>query len=163
MPAEPMGLVLSCPAFCAETQIPRRHTADGLDLSPALAWSGAPAGTRSFAVVVEDPDAPGGTRPWVHWVLYDVPGARQGLPEGIVRARNLEDGAKQGTNDFGRIGYGGPAPPAGRTHRYFIRLYALDAALRLGPGARAADLKATLSAHLLDRAERFGRYGRPAG
>src|SRR5438046_3792505 len=129
-------------AFKAGETIPRKHTRDGQDLSPALAWTAPPPGTKSFALVCDDPDAPAGT--WVHWVLYGVPASATSLPEGVRPAPTLDDGSRQGTNDFRRTGYGGPCPPRGAPHRYSFRLYALDAVPGLAPGAtKAARLQAS--------------------
>jgi Raf kinase inhibitor-like YbhB/YbcL family protein len=129
-------------------------------VSPALAWSGAPAGTVAFALVADDPDAPGGT--WVHWVLFNVPGGAVALPEGVSGTGVLPalGGALQGRNDFRRIGYGGPCPPPGRAHRYFFRLYALDAALRLEAGADRPALDAAMRGHVLAETTLLGTYGR---
>ena len=145
-------------AFAPGADIPRRFTCDGADTSPALRWRAAPQRTESFALVMDDPDAPRGT--WVHWVLYDVPRLETGLPEGVPTVRELETGARQGTNDFGRIGYGGPCPPPGSSHRYFFRLYALSATLDLRPGASRADLDRAMRGLILAEAELIGRYRR---
>src|SRR5262245_28348362 len=115
---------LTSPAFTDGNPIPRQHTGDGADSSPALAWDDVPAGTGAFALVCDDPDAPRGT--WVHWVLYNLPADARDLPQGVPATPTLPSGARQGKNDFGRIGYGGPAPPRGKAHRYFFRLVALD-------------------------------------
>ena len=138
--------------------IPKTCTCDGGDRSPALAWSEIPVDTRSFALVCDDPDAPRGT--WVHWVLYDVPASASGLPEGVRGAPTLDDGSRQGTNDFRRVGYGGPCPPRGATHRYFFRLYALDTVLGLAPGATKATLVKAIEGHTLGQTELMGRYAR---
>ena len=126
---------LTSDAFDDGGTIPRRHTCDGEDVSPALSWEGAPDGTASFALVVHDPDAPRGD--WVHWVIYDIPGHLTGLPEKAGPAERLDHlgEAVQGTNDFGRIGWGGPCPPPGKPHRYVFTLTALDAPLGLEPAA----------------------------
>jgi Raf kinase inhibitor-like YbhB/YbcL family protein len=153
-----MAFKLESAGFKPGDSIPKKHTCDGDDVSPPLAWSDAPAGTKSFALVCDDPDAPAGT--WVHWVLYDVPAGTQRLAEGIRPAPSLDDGSRQGTNDFRKIGYGGPCPPRGGPHRYFFRLYALDTVLGLAPGAtKAAVLKAS-EGHTLGQAELMGRYAR---
>src|SRR5881409_1292852 len=112
-----MAFELESSAFKAGETIPRKHTCDGQDLSPPLAWTEPPAGTKSLALVCDDPDAPTGT--WVHWVLWDVPPTARGLPEGVPPSAKLEDGTRQGTNDFKKSGYGGPCPPRGAPHRYF--------------------------------------------
>lgn len=158
-----MTLSLSSSAFVHGGEIPRRFTCEGEDVSPPLAWSGAPAETRSLALVVEDPDAPDPKAPrttWVHWVLYDLPPTSQGLAEALVGTA-LPPGARQGRNDWKREGYGGPCPPIGR-HRYFFRLYALDTALGdLGSPTRAQLLEA-LEGHVLARAELMGTYEKKA-
>jgi Raf kinase inhibitor-like YbhB/YbcL family protein len=137
--------------------IPVRFTCDGEDRSPELAWSGAPVGTETFALVVDDPDAPGGD--WVHWVLFDLPAESTGLPEGVPASEHPEPGGVHGKNSWGRLGYGGPCPPSG-THRYFFRLYALDRRLALRAGATKAEVLAAAEGHVLDRAELMGRYSR---
>ena len=155
-----MTLILTSGAFSAGGAIPARHTCDGADRSPPLAWTGAPAGTVTFALDVDDPDAPGGT--WVHWVLFDIPGDRAGLPEGVATTERLEwlGGALQGRNDFRRIGYGGPCPPRGPAHHYHFRLYALDAALPLKPGATRQEVDRAMQGHVLAEATLIGTYAR---
>ena len=146
-------------AFTEGAEIPERHTCEGEDVSPPLQWSGAPAGTRSLALVVDDPDAPDPAAPrtiWVHWVLYDIPPSAPGLPEGVARAA-LPAGTREGLNDWKRTGWGGPCPPIGR-HRYFFRLYALDAPLGdLGTPTRAK-LDRALHGHVLAQAAAMGTY-----
>jgi Raf kinase inhibitor-like YbhB/YbcL family protein len=154
----PMSLELSTTAFSNGGNIPKKYTCDGPDLSPALTWNGAPAGTQTFALIADDPDAPVGT--WVHWVLYNAPGGAQGLTEGIKKDDQLSDGTLQGRNDFRKIGYGGPCPPPGKPHRYFFKLYALDAKLNLKPGATKAEVESAMKGHILAQAEWLGRYGR---
>ncbi|MGH9434001.1 MAG: YbhB/YbcL family Raf kinase inhibitor-like protein, partial [Terriglobia bacterium] len=122
-------LSLQTAAFAPGGFIPARFTCKGDDVSPALAWSGSPANTRAFALIVEDPDAPAGT--WTHWLVYDLPSSARALPEGVPKTGEISGGGRQGTNDFGKIGYGGPCPPPGKPHRYFFRLYALNARLQL--------------------------------
>jgi len=145
-------------AFEHGSRIPARHTCDAEDLSPALSWGEPPAGTRSFALIMDDPDAPMGT--WVHWVLYNIPGERRELEEGVPSEDKLDDGSLQGRNDFGRIGYGGPCPPRGPAHRYFFKLYALDAKLPLQAGATKQELEKAMEGHVLAKGELMGRYGR---
>jgi Raf kinase inhibitor-like YbhB/YbcL family protein len=154
----PATMKLSSTAFEPGSAVPRQFTCDGADVSPALAWSNAPAGAQSFALIADDPDAPMGT--WVHWVLYDLPAAAHDLSEGVARNEQLPSGARQGRNDFGRIGYGGPCPPRGSAHRYFFKLYALDAKLNLKPGASKSDVERAMQGHILARAELLGRYSR---
>lgn len=145
-------------AFDAGSAIPSRFTCDGKNVSPALSWSDLPEGTRSLALIVDDPDAPKGT--WVHWVLYGLSAERDGLPEGVPGRPEVLDGALQGLNDFGDPGYGGPCPPPGGAHRYFFRLYALDARPDLSAGATKAQLERAIEGHVLGRAELMGRYAR---
>jgi hypothetical protein len=153
-----MVFTLKCAAFSHGGEIPWKHTCDGPDLSPALTWENPPTGTESFSLIVEDPDAPAGT--WVHWVIYNLPGSLRGLPEGISKAQELADGSRQGRNDFGRLGYGGPCPPPGPAHRYFFRIIALDAKLSLRAGAAKSDLESAMKGHFLAHAELMGRYRR---
>lgn len=149
---------LTSAAFSHGDVIPRHHTCDGDDRSPALRWQGAPAGTKAFALVCEDPDAPVGI--WTHWVLFDVPGASQELAEGVAATPSLADGARQGKNDFGRLGYGGPCPPRGSNHRYFFKLFALSAPLDLEPGSSRKAVLEAVKGKTLAETELMGRYGR---
>jgi hypothetical protein len=151
-----VSLQLTSPAFAAQGDIPKRFTCDGDDVPPPLAWTGAPAGTRSFALVVDDPDAPMGT--WVHWVLYDLPDSVTALPEAVT-AQTLPPGTREGRNSWNRTGYGGPCPPSGR-HRYFHKLYALDIVLPdLDRPTRGA-LEKAMAGHVLAQAELVGTYQR---
>ncbi len=154
-----MTFTLTSPAFQPAGEIPAVHTCEGKDTSPQLAWSGVPQGTKSLALIVDDPDAPDPKAPrmtWVHWVLYDVPPAATGLPAGVA-SRDLPAGTREGRNDSKRTGYGGPCPPIGR-HRYFFKLYALDALLPdLGSPTKAA-LEKAMEGHVLDKAELMGTY-----
>lgn len=149
---------LTSPAFEEGGAIPVRHTCDGEDLSPALAWRGVPEGTASLALVVDDPDAPAGT--WVHWVVYGIPAGAEGLPEGVAPAETGPAGSRQGRNDFQRLGYGGPCPPPNGAHRYRFRLYALDADIDLSPGATKAQLLAAIEGRVLAEARLTGTYRR---
>jgi Raf kinase inhibitor-like YbhB/YbcL family protein len=154
-----MSLTLTSPAFQHQGEIPSRHTCEGEDVSPALAWSGAPQGTRSLALIVDDPDAPDPKAPkmtWVHWVLYDLPPSSAGLPEG-VDPRALPAGTREGTNDWKRTGWGGPCPPMGR-HRYFFKLYALDAELADLRQPTKARLEEAMKGHVLAQTELVGTY-----
>src|SRR5262245_19949204 len=151
---------LSSTAFEDGRPIPTKYTGDGPDVSPPLAWTDPPAGTRSFALVCDDPDAPRGT--WTHWVAFNLPASARSLGEGTPRDATLPDGTVQGKNDFGKLGYGGPAPPPGKPHRYFFKLYALDASLGLGPGATREQLLGALKGHTLAEAQLMGTYGREA-
>lgn len=145
-------------AFGNGEMIPVKYTCDGADFSPSLEWTAGPAGTKSFALICDDPDAPMGT--WVHWVIYDIPAAATMLAEGITREKDLPGGGTQGINDFRRTGYGGPCPPGGRTHRYFFKLYALDAALGLKPGITKDQLLKAMKGHVLAEAQLMGTYKR---
>ena len=154
-----MALVLISSSFDAGGEIPARHTCEGDDSSPALEWSGAPDGTKSFALIVDDPDAPDPRAPqrtWVHWVLYNLPADARQLLEGIGSA-DLPTGTREGLNDWNRTGYGGPCPPIGR-HRYFHKLYALDAELPdLGVPTKA-QLESAMQRHVLAQADLIGTY-----
>lgn len=149
---------LTTPAFASEARIPAQFTEDGQDLSPALSWSGAPVGTQAFALVLDDPDAPAGT--WVHWVLYDLPAPTQALAQGLPRTATLPEGGKQGRNSWGRLGYNGPAPPPGKAHRYFFRLYALSAPTGLPTGASRAELDRAMKGRILAENTWMGTYQR---
>lgn len=153
-----MAFTVTSPAFASGAAIPKPYTCQGTDTSPALAWSGHPAQTISFALIVDDPDAPVGT--WVHWVIWNIPPTAQQLPENVSRHDRLDSGAVQGRNDFRKIGYNGPCPPPGKTHRYFFRLYALDAKLNLAPAATRQELDAAMKGHILARAEYMGTFRR---
>jgi hypothetical protein len=149
-----MAFTLSSPAFAAGGDIPRRFTCDGENVAPHLVWTGAPKGARSFALIVDDPDAPSGT--FTHWIVFDIPGDRTDLPAGT---RSDAVGVS-GRNSRGQVGYMGPCPPSG-THRYFFRLSALDVeTLRLTAGAARQQVEQAMSAHSLGVAELMGRYAR---
>ncbi len=149
---------LKSSAFAEGVEIPRKYTCDADDVSPPLRWENAPAGTRAFALIVDDPDAPAGT--WVHWVMYDLPAQTKELAEGVAKTETLEDGAKQGMNDFRRVGYYGPCPPPGSPHRYFFKLYASDAPTNLKPRATKQQLLDAIKGHVVGEAQLMGRYGR---
>jgi len=149
---------LKTTSFTAGGFIPKRFTCEAADVSPALAWTDPPLGTQSFAIIEDDPDAPSGT--FVHWVVYDLPAAYRKLQEGLSGNDPMPGGGRQGTNDFSRTGYSGPCPPPGRPHRYFIRLYAVDAILNLRPAATRKELDAAMQGHILARAELMGRFQR---
>lgn len=153
-----MTFALSSSAFGSGTEIPQQYTCKGADGSPALDWSGIPAKTASFALIMDDPDAPGGT--WVHWVLWNVPATTHSLPQDVPQQDQLSDGSRQGRNSFKKIGYNGPCPPGGQTHRYFFRLYALDSRLDLAAGASREQLDAALKGHVLGKAEYMGTFHR---
>jgi len=149
-------LQLTSPAFQAGGNIPTRFTCQGSDISPALAWQGAPSGRRIFALMVHDPDAPR-TGGFTHWVVYDIPATTSHIAENATPKADLPGGGTQGQNDSGKIGYAGPCPPSG-THRYFFRLYALDAELKLDSGATQEALEKAMQGHILDQAEIIGKY-----
>jgi Raf kinase inhibitor-like YbhB/YbcL family protein len=144
-------------AFNQMQPIPAAHTCDGADISPPLAWSDIPAKAKSLALICDDPDAPHGT--WVHWVAYDLPPTCKGLPEGVEKSDTLTIGGKQGRNDFLEIGYNGPCPPGG-THRYFFKVYALDAVLGLPPGKTKKEIEKAMKGHILGEGELVGTYKR---
>lgn len=155
-----MALALTSSVFSHNHSIPAAYTCDGDDKSPPLQWTGAPDGTRSFALIVDDPDAPDPKAPkrvWVHWVLYNLPADTCQLAEAI---RHLPEGTHEGKNDWGRTGYGGPCPPIGR-HRYFFKLYALDKTLSDLGRPTKADLEKAMHGHVLDKCEIIGTYERP--
>ncbi len=158
--AEAMAFTVSSDAFTDGSSIPARYSCDGSDISPPLRWSDAPSGTRSFVLIVEDPDAPVGT--FIHWVVYDIPAIKDGLQEALPPRAELEDGTKQGRNDFGRIGYGGPCPPRGHgIHRYFFVLKAIDIpSTGLPPGASKEDVERAIEGHILGEAHIMGTYER---
>jgi Raf kinase inhibitor-like YbhB/YbcL family protein len=154
-----MALSLSSPVFKHNGPIPKLYTCQGKDLSPALNWSGLPNGTKSVALVVDDPDAPDPAAPkrvWVHWVLYNLPPDATGLREG-VNTTGLPPGTRQGRNDWDRTGYGGPCPPIGR-HRYFHKLYALDVVLPDLKQPTKSALMDAMEGHILGKAELIGTY-----
>ncbi len=153
-----MNLELTSTAFAQGEPIPREYTADGRNVPPPLQWTEGPAGTRSFALVCEDPDAPSGT--FTHWVLGNVPAEVHELTEEASRETVLPNGATQGRNDFGKVGYGGPSPPPGKLHRYFFKLYALDRPLDLQPGAAKDQVLAAMKGHVLGEAQLVGTYAR---
>ncbi len=153
-----MMLKLESASFPNGEAIPVKHTCDGEDLSPPLSWSAAPEGTKGFALICDDPDAPIMT--WVHWIVYSLPAERRSLPEDVKRVRQLSDGTRQGMNSWKRIGYGGPCPPRNSTHRYFFRLYALGREMDLGPGAAKKELLRAMEGAVLAQAELMGTYRR---
>jgi Raf kinase inhibitor-like YbhB/YbcL family protein len=150
-------MVLKSPAFAEGGMIPGKYTCDGADVSPHLSWTAVPVEARTLALICDDPDAPGGT--WVHWVLFNLPASVRELPEQVPADREPDVGGRHGVTDFRRVGYGGPCPPAG-VHRYFFRLYALDAAISLPAGATGAQVEARMKGHVLAEAQLMGRYGR---
>ena len=152
-----MPLTIESPAFPEGGSIPRLYTCDGRDVSPPLSWTGIPAGVKSLALVCDDPDAPAGV--WVHWVIFNLPPSATGLPEAVPPRKEVDGGGVQGTNDFRKIGYGGPCPPSG-THRYVFTLYALDAEVPLAAGATKAELVTAMKGLVRTEATLTGKYSR---
>ena len=154
-----MSLVLRSDNFDHEKEIPSKYTCEGDDVSPSLAWSGIPEGTRSLVLIVDDPDAPDPEAPrmtWVHWVLYNIPPSASRLPE-AVKAGDLPEGTREGLNDWKRAGYGGPCPPIGR-HRYFHKLYALNTELPDLGRPTKSELEEAMVNHVIGKAELIGTY-----
>jgi Raf kinase inhibitor-like YbhB/YbcL family protein len=152
-----MAIELASPAFKEGEPIPSKYTCDGENVSPALTWKNLPQGTKSLALICDDPDAPVGT--WVHWVIFNIPDSASGLPEGVPKDASLPSGATQGMSDFRTPGYGGPCPPSGR-HRYFFKLYALDGMLHADPGTTKKDLLKAMEGHILSQSQLMGTYQR---
>ena len=148
------SLNVTSSAFGEGAMIPKKYTCDAQNVSPQIAWSGVPAGTKSIAMICDDPDAPAGD--WVHWVVYNMPASTMELAEGV---QSLPAGSKRGTNDFRKSGYGGPCPPSG-VHRYYFKIFALDTALSLGEGATKAQLLKAMEGHILAQGALMGRYKR---
>lgn len=153
-----MAFSISSPSFQNGKDIPKKFTCDGEDVSPALSWTDPPQGSKSLALIADDPDAPRGT--WTHWVLFDLPPATSALPEGVPKVGELPGGGHQGVNDSHKLGYGGPCPPPGKPHRYFFKLYALDNKLNLKAGASKQEVEQSMQSHVLGKAEVMGKYGR---
>jgi Raf kinase inhibitor-like YbhB/YbcL family protein len=151
-------LTLSSTAFVEGEDIPTRHTCDGENVSPQLAWNNAPAGTQSFALIMDDPDAPGGI--FTHWVIFDLPADVRHLPEAVPAGEELDNGARHGLNSFGEISYGGPCPPSGPGHRYQFTLYALDTTLNLPAGASKQQVLDAMQGHILASVTLTGLYQR---
>ena len=159
--AEPnTGSVMKIPvtstAFVDGQTIPQKYTGQGDDISPPLQWTAAPSQTKSFALICDDPDAPMGT--WTHWVIYNLPATATGLPENVAKTGSLPDGSKQGENSFRNIGYNGPAPPPGKAHRYFFKVYALDSVLTLDAGAEKGEVVNAMNGHVLAQGQLMGTY-----
>jgi len=152
-----MAITITSTAFTEGSMIPQDYTCDGEDISPPLIWSGVPDGTKSLALICDDPDAPMGT--WVHWVLFNIPAHIMELPTKIPPEKIIQNGAKHGMNDFRKLGYGGPCPPGG-THRYYFKLYALDTEINLEAGITKAQLLKTMEGHILAEGQLMGRYSR---
>jgi Raf kinase inhibitor-like YbhB/YbcL family protein len=161
---------LSSPSFQNNQPMPAKYTGEGQDASPALKWEGAPPATKSFALICDDPDAPGGS--WVHWVIYNISAPQQALPEGVSKAESVRweisdasgsaaGAARQGMNDFGKVGYGGPMPPRGHgVHHYHFRLFALDTELKLAPRVTRKQLESAMKGHVVAQTELVGTYQR---
>jgi Raf kinase inhibitor-like YbhB/YbcL family protein len=153
-----MSFVLQLAAFSFGGEIPRMFTCEGADLSPELNWKGAPVGTQSFMLIVDDPDAPGGT--WTHWIAWNIPGQATVLPQGVPKVETLDNGTRQGRNDFGRLGYGGPCPPPSKAHHYYFKLIAMNRRLELEAGEKRSALEAAMQGHILAQATWMGTYKR---
>lgn len=152
-----MDIKITSSAFENEGMIPAKYTCDGADVSPPLQWENIPEGAKSIALICDDPDAPMGT--FVHWVVFNLPTDARQLDENVPSEKTLPNGAKQGTSDFGRIGYGGPCPPSG-THRHFFKMYALDAQVDLEPGASKSELLKAMEGHIVAQGQLIGKYER---
>ena len=150
------AMKLTSTAFAEGGMIPDQYSYENKNLSPPLAWSDVPANAKSFALICDDPDAPRPV-PWVHWVIFNLPADRHELPEGVKADKTVLGGAKQGTSDYKKVGYGGPAPPSG-THRYYFKLYALDTLLDLKEGATKQELEAAMKGHILAKGELMGKF-----
>jgi Raf kinase inhibitor-like YbhB/YbcL family protein len=154
--AQSAPLSISSPSFPNGGNIPKQFSCDGADVSPQLSWTEAPAETVSFALLVDDPDAPAGN--WNHWAIWNVPASTRSLPEGVTKSRRLPDGSQQGLNDFRKVGYNGPCPPANKTHRYHFQLFALDRKLTLTGDAGKPELEAAMKGHIRAQAEWVGTF-----
>jgi Raf kinase inhibitor-like YbhB/YbcL family protein len=152
------GFQITSPDIQEGKPIPKKFTCESVDVSPTLNWSGAPEGTESYALIMEDPDAPIGT--FVHWVLYNIPGDASGLPEGVPQEQMLKDGSVQGLSDFRRVGYNGPCPPPGKPHRYYFILRALDTGLDLPPRVMKREVEKAVEGHVLGEATLMGTFKR---
>jgi len=153
-----MTIKITSSSFAEGEPIPSKYTCDGENISPPLSWDNAPAGTKSSALICDDPDAPVGT--WVHWVLYDLPATITELREETETKEELLNGGRQGRNDFKQIGYGGPCPPKGGPHRYYFKIYALDLELNLKSGATKSEVEDAMKGHLLAEGKLMGTYQR---
>jgi hypothetical protein len=155
---DPVAFTISSPSFSNGGDIAKKFTCDGADVSPQLKWSDPPAGTKSLALLADDLDAPVGN--WNHWVLWNLPAEIRDLAENVTKTGQLPDGSRQGVNDFRKAGYNGPCPPPGKPHRYYFKIFALDAKLDLKGSAGKRELEAAMRGHILAQAEWMGRYGR---
>jgi Raf kinase inhibitor-like YbhB/YbcL family protein len=142
-------------AFADSQPVPRQYTCNGINISPPLEWTGIPKSAKTIAIVADDPDAPGGT--WVHWVIYNLPADTIGMVENLPTTEDLKGGGFQGTNDFEKIGYGGPCPPSG-THRYFFKIYSLDTELPLKAGATKVEVEKAMAGHVVAQGQLMGTY-----
>jgi Raf kinase inhibitor-like YbhB/YbcL family protein len=156
--AQSAGLSISSPSFPNGGDIPKKFTCDGADVSPQLSWTEPPAGTKTFALLVDDPDAPAGN--WNHWAMWNLPASARSLTEGVGKLRRLPDGSEQGLNDFRKVGYNGPCPPANKTHHYHFQLFALDTKMSLNADAGKPELQAAMKGHILAQAEWMGTFHR---
>jgi hypothetical protein len=152
-----MELKVTSAAFSEGGMIPSQYTCDGADKSPPISWTKGPEGTKSYALISDDPDAPVGT--WVHWVIYNIPASVTSLAENIPKKARLDDGSLQGINDFKKYGYGGPCPPGG-THRYYFKVYALNTVISAEPGLTKKQLLKAMEGHILAQGQLMGRYSR---
>ena len=154
----PVAFTISSTSFSNGGDIAKKFTCDGADVSPQLPWSDPPAGTKSLALLADDPDAPVGN--WSHWVLWNLPAESRQLAENVAKTAQLPDGSRQGLNDFRKTGYNGPCPPPGKPHRYYFKIFALDTKLDLKGNTGKRELEAAMEGHILAQAEWMGRYGR---
>lgn len=152
-----MDIQITSPVFKDGGEIPKKYSCDDLDISPPLEWIDVPENTKTIAIVCDDPDAP--MKTWIHWVIFNIPGDVTGLPENVPPEKELENGAKQGMNDFHKVGYGGPCPPSG-THRYFFKIYALDITLDLPAGVSKTHLMIAMEGHVISESHLMGTYTR---
>lgn len=152
------NISISADEFKQGDNIPDKFTCNGRDISPSLSWKGIPAGTKSIALIMDDPDATRGT--FTHWVLYNIPAETLKLPESMPHDQTLTDGSMQGISDYGRSDYGGPCPPPGKPHRYYFKVYALDTKLNLPPGASKEQVENAMKGHILAQGELMGKYQR---
>ena len=155
-----MAFALHTQAFVPGSEIPVRYTCSGPDVSPPLSWTDMPPGAQALALIVDDPDAPGGT--FTHWLVYGLSPTRKELPENLAKNDRLPDGTVQGRNDFGKIGYGGPCPPPGKPHHYLFRLFALNTVLQVKPGFSRQELESAMKGHVLGEATMLGTFRRQA-
>ncbi len=149
---------VTSPAFTEGKPIPSRYTCDGKDVSPPIRWDNAPSSAKTFALICEDPDAPSGT--WVHWMIYNISADTTSLPERVMKSPELIINWFQCVNDFGKFGYNGPCPPNGKAHRYFFKVYALDASISLPMQARKADFAKAMEGHIVAEGSLMGTYQR---